>query len=173
MRDARAEAERWLAAAREDLEYARYAAAGGHHSPACFFAQQAAEKAIKGVHYLHGALAVIGHNLRALIEQLDLRHMRAVEPPGGRRRRETGATQASSCRRRTELLNGRPAARRESTPDNINGACDGWVAPVLPLPHPFCPGGLPLGLARPARQGVGSALPARFAQGCFRGASQR
>ena len=58
MHDARAEAERWLAAAREDLEYARYAAAGGHHAPACFFAQQTAEKAIKGVHYLHGALAV-------------------------------------------------------------------------------------------------------------------
>jgi HEPN domain-containing protein len=73
MRDARVEAERWLAAAREDLEYARYAAAGGHHAPACFFAQQAAEKAIKGVHYLHGARAVIGHNLRALIDHLDPR----------------------------------------------------------------------------------------------------
>ena len=73
MHDARAEAERWLAAAREDLEYARYAAAGGHYAPACFFAQQAAEKAIKGAHYLHGARAVICHNLRALIEHLDPR----------------------------------------------------------------------------------------------------
>jgi HEPN domain-containing protein len=73
MRDARTEAERWLAAAREDPEYARYAAAGGHYAPACCFAQQAAEKAIKGVHYLRGARAIIGHNLRALIEQLEPR----------------------------------------------------------------------------------------------------
>lgn len=73
MHDARIEAERWLAAGREDLEYARYAADGGHHAPACFFAQQAAEKAIKAVHYLNGARAVIGHNLRALIEQLEPR----------------------------------------------------------------------------------------------------
>jgi HEPN domain-containing protein len=70
MHDARAEASRWLEAAREDLAYARYAAVGGYHAPACFFAQQAAEKAVKVVHYLHGARAVIGHSVRGLIEQL-------------------------------------------------------------------------------------------------------
>jgi len=70
MHDARAESARWLAAAREDLAYARHAAAGNHHAPACFFAQQAAEKAVKAVHYRRGARAVIGHSVRALIEPL-------------------------------------------------------------------------------------------------------
>jgi HEPN domain-containing protein len=73
MHEARAEAGRWLTAAREDLAYARHAASGGHHAPACFFAQQAAEKAVKAVHFDQGARAVIGHNLRALIERLDPR----------------------------------------------------------------------------------------------------
>ncbi|MGH8949792.1 MAG: HEPN domain-containing protein [Acidimicrobiia bacterium] len=70
MNDPSTEAGRWLKAAREDLEYARYAAEGGHHAPACFHAQQAGEKAVKSVHYARGARAVIGHNIRALIETL-------------------------------------------------------------------------------------------------------
>jgi HEPN domain-containing protein len=70
MREARAEAERWLGAAREDLAYARHAAAGGFHAPACFHAQQAAEKALKAVHYARGARAVIGHSVRALVDAL-------------------------------------------------------------------------------------------------------
>jgi len=73
MRGPRAEAKRWLASAHEDLSYARHAAQGGHHAPACFFAQQAAEKGVKALHYGAGARAVIGHNVRALIEQLDPR----------------------------------------------------------------------------------------------------
>jgi len=71
MREPRSEAGRWLEAAREDLVYARHAAAGGHHAPACFYAQQVAEKSVKVVDYLRGARAVLGHNVRALIEQLD------------------------------------------------------------------------------------------------------
>ncbi len=70
MRDPKAEARRWLAAAREELAWARHAAAGGFHAPACFHAQQGAEKAVKAVHYLRGARVVIGHNVRALIESL-------------------------------------------------------------------------------------------------------
>jgi HEPN domain-containing protein len=73
MHEARAEAERWLVAARDDLAYAEHAAEAGFHAPACFFAQQAAEKAVKVMHYLQGARAVIGHNVRALIEQLSPR----------------------------------------------------------------------------------------------------
>jgi HEPN domain-containing protein len=73
MRDPAAEARRWLEAAREDLAYARHAAQGGFHAPACFFAQQAAEKSVKAAHYQRGARAVIGHNVRALVEQLDPR----------------------------------------------------------------------------------------------------
>jgi HEPN domain-containing protein len=79
MREPKAEAGRWLLAAREDLAYARHAASGSHHAPACFFAQQAAEKAVKALHYLRGARAVMGHNVRALIEQLDPRS-RSLEP---------------------------------------------------------------------------------------------
>ena len=73
MHEAKAEADRWLGASREDLDYARHAASGGHHAPACFYAQQAAEKAVKVVHYLQGARVVIGHNVRALIEELEPR----------------------------------------------------------------------------------------------------
>ena len=73
MRDPRAEALRWLAAAREDLEYARHAAAGGHHAHACFHSQQAAETSVKAVHYLRGARVVLGHTVRALIQSLNPR----------------------------------------------------------------------------------------------------
>lgn len=65
------EAARWLAAAREDLDFSRYARAGGFHAQACFHAQQAAEKSVKAVHFDMGARAVIGHNLRNLIARLD------------------------------------------------------------------------------------------------------
>lgn len=65
------EAERWLRAAREDLAYARHAAKGGFHAPACFHAQQAAEKAVKSLHYRRGARVVMGHNVRQLIKSLD------------------------------------------------------------------------------------------------------
>jgi HEPN domain-containing protein len=71
MNDPATQRDRWLRSAREDLTYARVAAAAGHHAPACFHSQQAAEKAVKAVHYLRGARVVIGHNVRSLIESLD------------------------------------------------------------------------------------------------------
>lgn len=64
-------AARWLSAAREDLALARHAATGGYHAGACFHAQQAAEKAVKAVHYGRGARAVLGHSVRRLIETFD------------------------------------------------------------------------------------------------------
>ena len=67
------QAKRWLDAAVDDLLHARYAEEGGFHSHACFSAQQAAEKAVKAVHYARGARAVIGHSVRNLIERLDPR----------------------------------------------------------------------------------------------------
>ena len=73
MNDARANADRWLAAARDDLDSARYLASGGRHAPACFFAQQAAEKAVKAIHYGQGARSVIGHSVRVLVERLSPR----------------------------------------------------------------------------------------------------
>ena len=73
MSGAEAEARRWLASAREDLQWARHAASAAFHAPACFHAQQASEKAVKAVHYARGARAVIGHSVRALIESLSPR----------------------------------------------------------------------------------------------------
>lgn len=70
MSESRPEAARWLAAAEEELATARHLAAGGFHAPACFHAQQGAEKAVKAVHYARGARTVLGHNVRALIEAL-------------------------------------------------------------------------------------------------------
>lgn len=71
MKRGESEARRWLVAAREDLAYAEHALGGGYFAPACFFAQQAAEKAVKAVHYRAGARSVVGHNVRALIQRLD------------------------------------------------------------------------------------------------------
>ena len=73
MNDARANADLWLAAARDDLDSARYLASGGRHAPACFFWQQTAQKAVKAVHYGQGARSVIGHNVRALVAKLSPR----------------------------------------------------------------------------------------------------
>ena len=64
------EAGRWLQAAEDDLRFARFAANGGFFAQACFFSQQAAEKAVKAVHYAGGARAVLGHSVRGLIERL-------------------------------------------------------------------------------------------------------
>lgn len=65
------EARRWLASAEEELEFARYSVDGGYGAQACFAAQQAAEKAVKALHYAEGARVVLGHSVRALIERLD------------------------------------------------------------------------------------------------------
>ena len=64
-------ARRWLDTARHDLAFARHAAEAGFHAPACFHAHQAAEKAMKALHYARGARAVYGHGIRQLIERLD------------------------------------------------------------------------------------------------------
>ncbi len=53
MRDPKAEAARWLAQAENDLAFARYALEGGYFHQACFVAQQAAEKAMKGLLMWH------------------------------------------------------------------------------------------------------------------------
>ncbi len=68
-----AQARRWLDAAVDDLRHARHAEEGGFFSHACFSSKQAAEKAVKAVHYARGARAVLGHSVRNLIERLDPR----------------------------------------------------------------------------------------------------
>ena len=62
---------RWLSTARKDLDYARLAADSGFHAHACFNAHQAAEKAVKAVHYARGARMVLGHSIRKLMENLN------------------------------------------------------------------------------------------------------
>ena len=60
-------------AAEEELATARHLAGGDFHAATCFHCQQAAEKAVKSVHYARGARAVLGHSVRALIESLEPR----------------------------------------------------------------------------------------------------
>ena len=62
---------RSLETARKHLDHARFAAEAGFHAQACFNAQQAAEKAVKAVHYAKGAPAVLGSGFRQLIEDLN------------------------------------------------------------------------------------------------------
>ena len=71
MNDPARTARRWLDTARQDLAFARHAAAAGFHAPACFHAHQAAEKAMKALHYARGARVVRGHGIRQLIERLE------------------------------------------------------------------------------------------------------
>ncbi|MDE0625291.1 MAG: HEPN domain-containing protein [Bryobacterales bacterium] len=72
MRSSDRTSHRWLDTARKDLDYARFAAAAGFHAHACFNAHQAAEKAVKAIHYGRGARAVLGHGIRQLVERLDI-----------------------------------------------------------------------------------------------------
>ncbi len=65
----RFEAERWIAQAGEDLEAARVLSEGGRYAQACFYSQQAAEKALKGVGWLQGE-DLWGHSLVKLCEKL-------------------------------------------------------------------------------------------------------
>ena len=72
MRASARTSRRWLDTAPKDLEFARLAAAAGFHAHACFNAHQAAEKAVKAIHYRRGARAVLGHGIRQLVERLDI-----------------------------------------------------------------------------------------------------
>jgi HEPN domain-containing protein len=74
MKQPKAEAARWLAQARSDLAFAEVGAREGYHAQACFLCQQAAEKALKALHYLAGARVVLGHSVVELLEGLVARH---------------------------------------------------------------------------------------------------
>ena len=62
------EARRWLDEAVADLDTARYLEAGRRYNTACFIAQQAAEKAVKGFLYGQGVEDPWGHSVDSLIE---------------------------------------------------------------------------------------------------------
>src|SRR5713226_1032536 len=69
-----AEAERWLRQARSDLAFAEVGVREGYHAQTCFMCQQAAEKALKALHYLGGERLVIGHSLLELLRALLTQH---------------------------------------------------------------------------------------------------
>ena len=59
----------WLRQSEKDLEKARLDIDWGYHEWACFTAQQAAEKALKGLfQHLHGE--AWGHGTKALLDKL-------------------------------------------------------------------------------------------------------
>jgi HEPN domain-containing protein len=62
------EGRRWLRQAAHDLEAARYNRQGGFHAVACFYAQQAAEKALKAFLFARGERVVIGHSVAELCQ---------------------------------------------------------------------------------------------------------
>ena len=70
MKDNAEEAKRWLAQAENDLKFASLALKEAFFSQCCFISQQAAEKAVKAVHYQLGARIVIGHSIYQLIEKI-------------------------------------------------------------------------------------------------------
>jgi HEPN domain-containing protein len=63
----RAEGRRWLEQAENDLAFARHALAGDFFHQVCFVAQEAAEKALKAVHFAGGARTVLGHSVVGLL----------------------------------------------------------------------------------------------------------
>ncbi|MDW8468754.1 MAG: HEPN domain-containing protein [Burkholderiales bacterium] len=62
-------AKDWMAQAERDLEQARDSQAAGRHEWACFAAQQAAEKAVRGLHLSFGQDAW-GHVIAQLLREL-------------------------------------------------------------------------------------------------------
>jgi HEPN domain-containing protein len=64
-----AEARRWLEEARHDLQVVRTLLQGRHYAAACFYSQQAAEKALKGFLYANYERPPLTHSVQELIEQ--------------------------------------------------------------------------------------------------------
>lgn len=69
MWDSRAEADRWLKPAQNDLEFARLGLREGFFAQVCFLAQQSAEKAVKAIGYLLGERTVLGHSVVVLVDR--------------------------------------------------------------------------------------------------------
>jgi HEPN domain-containing protein len=69
MKNPEAESRRWLEQARYDLRTAQWNVDGKFFAPACFWAQQAAEKAVKAYLYFKGARIVVGHSVAELLEK--------------------------------------------------------------------------------------------------------
>jgi HEPN domain-containing protein len=69
MKNPEAESSRWLEQAQYDIKTSRWNAKGELFAPACFWAQQAAEKAAKAYLYSRGERFVTGHSVAELLEK--------------------------------------------------------------------------------------------------------
>lgn len=69
MNNNEAEALRWYRQARKDGRTAAKNGEAGDHEVSCFLYQQAAEKLMKAVLYLHGERQVLGHAVRGLVRR--------------------------------------------------------------------------------------------------------
>ena len=69
MKEPEMESIRWFEQAKYDLKAARWNAKGDLFAPACFWAQQAAEKATKAFIYSKGERFVIGHSVAELLKK--------------------------------------------------------------------------------------------------------
>lgn len=80
--DPTVESRRWVGQALHDLATAELLVEHGRYPVACFLAQQAAEKALKGLLYHDGADIVLGHSVAALCREAAARHP-VLEPHCG------------------------------------------------------------------------------------------
>jgi HEPN domain-containing protein len=69
MKNPEAESKRWLEQAEYDLKTSQWNVKGELFAPACFWAQQAAEKAAKAYLYSRGERFVTGHSVAELLEK--------------------------------------------------------------------------------------------------------
>lgn len=70
MKSPQKEAQRWLAQAENDLQFAQLGLGEGFYAQTCFLAQQSAEKGLKALHYSQGARVVLGHSVWQLLQDL-------------------------------------------------------------------------------------------------------
>jgi len=68
MKHPKEDRDRWLRQAAHDLEVARRHLADVFYADACYYAEQAAQKALKGYLYGHGERSVPAHALSELIQ---------------------------------------------------------------------------------------------------------
>lgn len=69
MKNPEKESRRWLEQAEYDLKTSRWNAEGKLFAPACFWSQQAAEKAVKAYLYAKGERFVLGHSVAELLQK--------------------------------------------------------------------------------------------------------
>ena len=64
------ESKRWFEQAKYDLKTSQWNVKGNLFAPACFWAQQSAEKAVKAFLYSKGERFVIGHSVSELAREM-------------------------------------------------------------------------------------------------------